>query len=78
MEEKKFLSAKEARELSDKSPILLKRLGKFIKESAEEGMTSCYFSVCNVSSRKIEAIKAELEKKGYNVNLEDDLLIVEW
>lgn len=72
------ITAKDARELSDKSEFALKHIYKIIRERAEENCTSTEWCLYDMSKQALDNIKTYLKEDGFNIEHTDDVLIIKW
>lgn len=87
MEEKKFLTAKEARELAESSQYMKNRVYKCIHEEAKECHTMLTWDVQGSSQSIIDSLVAKLREDGYSVDYlrdEDEMeidhgcIVIKW
>ncbi len=67
MEDKKNLTAKEARSIAESSEFLKNRIYKAIREAAKECHTAMVWDVENSSPVMIEKVMSALQEDGYTV-----------
>ena len=72
------ITAKDARELSDKSEFILKHIYKIIRGLAEENCTSTEWRMYDMSKQVLDNIKTYLKEDGFNIEHTNDVLIVKW
>ena len=82
---KKALSAKEARELASNPDLALNRIYKLIKEAAKEGSVRIHYCLDYPHEELADKIQKELEKQGYTVSIDEEEsdesftnLLIEW
>ncbi len=84
MEEKKFLTAKEARELAESSQCLKNRVYKAIREEAKECRTMLTWEVRGSSQLIINNLITSLRNDGYIVSRSEptegisDTIAISW
>lgn len=82
MENKIYLTAKEAREIASTSMAMKNHLYKQIKEEAKECRTSTFWCVEGSSENIVNKLIQDLENDGYQVerDMEDNpgVLVVKW
>lgn len=76
----KFLTAQEARELSESSMALKNHIYKAIKEEAKENRSELWYGVNGVSPRALDEVIRNLLDNDYAVSLIDDneTLLIDW
>lgn len=72
------ITAKDVRELSDKSEFALKNIYKIIRELAEENCTSTEWCMYDMSKQALDNIKTYLKEDGFNIEHTNDVLIIKW
>lgn len=72
------ITAKEARELSDKSEFILKHIYKIIRGLTEENCTSTEWCMYDMSKQVLDNIKTYLKEDGFNIEHTNDVLIIKW
>lgn len=81
---KNFISAVDAKQLTETSEKLLNNVFKVIKDAANYGRYTIHFDVFDVSDVVITNITSTLVAAGYRVELESDddgkpiVLIISW
>lgn len=71
------ISAKEARQLVETSPILLNRVYKNIKEAAREGASRLDWNVSTLDNATIKKLIDSLKSDGFSVSLHGPLNVID-
>lgn len=77
LDERRF-SAKEAREIADGSEIVLARIYKVIRDSAEEGTVKLEWAAADLSEACKATIVGDLRASGYSVEATDCSFVISW
>ena len=81
---KNFISAKDAKQMTETSEKLLNIAFKNIKDAASYGRCAAYFDVCDVAEKVVDNITLVLKDAGYAIeSLTDDdgklmCLLITW